>query len=63
MTTTTWSFMNKWFTYDCEDGSASNHVICPECSPSFERDPSARPLIDQKPDHNLHCVVCDRQWK
>lgn len=58
----TWSFLNKWFTYDSEDGSASNSVICPSCAPTFERDPSLRPLQDQTPDSNLKCVVCDKPW-
>lgn len=58
----TWSFMNKYFTYDNEDGSASNAVVCPLCAPKFENDPSARPLTDQTPDPTLKCVVCDKPW-
>lgn len=57
-----WSFVDKWFTYDNEDGSASNVVICPNCAPVFEKDPSSRPLENQTPDTTKSCVVCNKQW-
>lgn len=65
MTTTkpTWSFLNKWHTYDLENGEASNVVICAECSPIFERDPSLRPLEDQTPDNNKTCASCGKVWQ
>lgn len=58
-----WAIMGKWFTYDTQEGDPSNVVICPDCAPTFERDPSARPLENQAPDPNLKCASCDKVWE
>lgn len=57
-----WSFIGKWITFDTEQGEPSNQVVCPGCSSLLERDPTARPLVDQTPDSTLKCLICERQF-
>lgn len=57
-----WSFLDKWFTYDKEHGEPSNMVVCPNCAPRLENDPTARPLQDQTPDSRLWCEYCEKPW-